>query len=90
MFIGHFGAGLAAKKPASSVSLGTLFLAAQWLDLVWPVLLLLNIEHVEINPSRADCLRVGRKDRRTADQVRRDAVRCGYGHIYRPVAGGGI
>jgi hypothetical protein len=50
MFIGHFGAGLAGKKPGKDISLGTLFMAAQWLDLVWPVLVLLNIEIVKINP----------------------------------------
>jgi hypothetical protein len=50
MFIGHFGIGLAAKKPAKSISLGTLFLASQWLDLIWPLLVILNIERVEINP----------------------------------------
>jgi len=50
MFIGHFGVGFAAKKPASKVSLGTLFMAAGWLDLIWPILLILNIENVQINP----------------------------------------
>jgi hypothetical protein len=50
MFIGHYGVGLAAKKPAPAISLGTLILAAQWLDLIWPILLLLNIEHVTIHP----------------------------------------
>ena len=50
MFIGHYGVGLAAKKPAKSISLGTLFLAAQWLDLIWPILVLLNIEHVVVEP----------------------------------------
>lgn len=34
MFIGHFGAGLAAKKMGKTVSLGTLFMAAQWIDLI--------------------------------------------------------
>ncbi len=48
MFIGHFGIGFGAKKAAPTVSLGTLFLAAQFLDLLWPVLLLLDIEHAEI------------------------------------------
>lgn len=48
MFIGHYGVGLAAKK-ASTVSLGLLFLACQFLDLLWPTLLLLNVEHVSIN-----------------------------------------
>lgn len=50
MFIGHFGLGFGAKKAASSVSLGTFFIAAQFLDLLWPVLLLLNVEHAVIKP----------------------------------------
>ncbi|MBU2491802.1 MAG: metal-dependent hydrolase [Bacteroidetes bacterium] len=50
MFIGHFGAGFAGKKITHKPSLGTLFLAAQFIDLIWPVLLLLGIERVEIDP----------------------------------------
>jgi membrane-bound metal-dependent hydrolase YbcI (DUF457 family) len=50
MFIGHFGAGFGAKKFAPTVSLGTLFLAAQWADLIWPLLLLLGWEQVVIDP----------------------------------------
>jgi len=50
MFIGHYGIGLAAKKPAKTMSLGTFFLASQWLDLIWPILVLLNIEQVVISP----------------------------------------
>ena len=50
MFIGHFAAGMAAKKIQPTLSLGTLFLAAQFLDLLWPTLLLLGIEHVIISP----------------------------------------
>jgi hypothetical protein len=50
MFIGHFGVGLAAKRIVGSVSLGTLVLATQFIDLLWPALLLLGIEHVEIDP----------------------------------------
>ncbi len=50
MFIGHFGAGLAAKSIAPKASLGALFIAAQFLDLLWPTLLLLDIEHVRIVP----------------------------------------
>lgn len=48
MFIGHFGVGLGAKKAAPRISLGTLFLAAQFLDLLWPTFLLLGWEHVAI------------------------------------------
>jgi len=50
VFIGHFGVGLGAKKVAPRISLGTLFLAAQFLDLVWPLFLLLGIERVTIDP----------------------------------------
>jgi hypothetical protein len=50
MFIGHFGAGFAGKKFSKSASLGTYFMAAQWIDLVWPILVLLGIEKVEIKP----------------------------------------
>jgi hypothetical protein len=50
MFIGHFGVGFGAKSVAPEVSLGWLFLAAQFLDLLWPTLLLLGIEHVRIVP----------------------------------------
>lgn len=51
MFIGHFGLALGAKKVNPSVSLGMLFLAAQFIDLLWPTFLLLDAEHVEITPS---------------------------------------
>ena len=50
MFIGHFAIGMAAKKIEPAVSLGTLFLSAQFLDLLWPTLLLLDFEHVSIEP----------------------------------------
>ncbi len=49
MFIGHFGIGLGAKKIAPEVSLGTLFVASQLLDLLWPTFLLFGWEHVSIN-----------------------------------------
>jgi len=51
MFIGHFGVGFAAKKAIKKTSLGTLFLASQFVDLLWPILLILGIEKVEINPA---------------------------------------
>jgi len=44
MFIGHFGLSFAAKKAAPKVSLGMLFVATQFVDLVWPLLLVLNVE----------------------------------------------
>ena len=50
MFIGHFGVAFGAKSIAPKVSLGSLFLAAQFLDLLWPTLLLLGVERVRIVP----------------------------------------
>ncbi len=50
MFLGHFGLAFAAKKPAPRASLGTLLMAAQFLDLLWPALLLLGVEHARIVP----------------------------------------
>jgi len=50
MFIGHFGVGLAAKKIDNKPSLGTLFMASQFIDLLWPLLLLVGLEHVIIEP----------------------------------------
>jgi len=52
MFVGHYAVALAAKRAAPSVSLGTLFLAAQFADLLWPTLVLAGIEIVEIDPGR--------------------------------------
>lgn len=50
MFIGHFAVGFAAKTAAPRVSLGTLFLAAQFIDLLWPSFLLMGLERVRIEP----------------------------------------
>jgi len=46
MFVGHFGAAFGSKRLAPRISLGTLFLSFQWADLIWPILLLLGVEHV--------------------------------------------
>jgi hypothetical protein len=48
MFIGHFAVAFATKKVAPKASLGTLVLAAAFLDVVWPVLVLLGIERFRI------------------------------------------
>jgi hypothetical protein len=50
VFIGHFGVALAAKKAAPRTSLGTLVMAAQFADLLWPIFLLLGVEQVAIAP----------------------------------------
>jgi hypothetical protein len=50
MFIGHFGVAFGAKKFVPRVSLGTLILASQFIDLLWPLLLLVGLEQVDIVP----------------------------------------
>ena len=50
MFIGHTAVAFAAKKAAPRTSLGVLMGAVMLLDLIWPVFLLLGIEHVRIHP----------------------------------------
>ncbi len=58
MFIGHNAVGFASKRTAPRTSLGWLMAAPMLLDLVWPVLLLLGIEHVGIRPAAASKLEV--------------------------------
>jgi hypothetical protein len=50
LFIGHFAVGFGAKRIAPRVSLGTLFLATQFVDLLWPILVITGLEHVRIEP----------------------------------------
>jgi len=50
VFVGHAAIALAAKKRASTVSLGWLMAAAFGLDLIWPVFVLLGVEHFSIVP----------------------------------------
>jgi hypothetical protein len=50
VFIGHFGVALAAKRAAPRTSLGTLVMAAQFLDLLWPLFLLMGVERVDVAP----------------------------------------
>jgi len=50
MFIGHYGVALAAKKGAPKTSLGALVLAAQFLDVLWPIFILGGLEQVTISP----------------------------------------
>jgi membrane-bound metal-dependent hydrolase YbcI (DUF457 family) len=54
MFIGHFAVSFAAKKAAPKVSLATLFLATQFVDFLWPFLLLMNVEKVAIVPGHTE------------------------------------
>ena len=48
MFLGHYGVAFALKRAEPKLSLGTLFLAAQLLDLLWGIFLLLGWEHARI------------------------------------------
>jgi hypothetical protein len=50
MYLGHFAVGFGAKSAAPRTSLGTLFLAAQFVDLLWPTFLLLGLESVRVAP----------------------------------------
>jgi hypothetical protein len=50
MFVGHYGVAFATKKADASIPLWVLFLAVQWLDVIWAPLVLLGIEHVRIVP----------------------------------------
>ena len=50
MFLAHFGVAFAAKRAAPKTSLGTLVLAAQLADILWPIFLLLGWEKVRIAP----------------------------------------
>jgi len=50
VFPGHFGVAFAAKRATPRTSLGTLVFAATFLDLLWPILLLLGVERVQIVP----------------------------------------
>src|SRR5262245_59954891 len=50
MFLGHMAVGLAAKRANPRVSLAAWFMAVQLVDLIWPIMLLLGLEHVRIAP----------------------------------------
>jgi hypothetical protein len=52
MILGHYGVALAAKRISKKTSLGTLILAAQWADELWPLLLLSGAEHVRVVPGK--------------------------------------
>lgn len=49
MFLGHYAVALAAKRAAPATSLGTLFLASVFIDLLWPALLLAGVERARVD-----------------------------------------
>ncbi len=50
MFLGHYALGFGAKKLTPYTSLGTLLLAAELVDLIWPTFLMLGVETVRVVP----------------------------------------
>ena len=51
MLIGHYGAAFALKSAERRVSLGVLFVATQFVDMLWIVLVLAGAEKVRLSPS---------------------------------------
>ena len=51
MFIGHFAVGIAGRRLTPRAGLGWWFASVAFLDIVWPVLLLLGLEHAELSGS---------------------------------------
>jgi hypothetical protein len=62
VFIGHFAVAFAAKKLSPRTSLGTLMVAAQWIDFLFPVFILLGLEHAGIKPGANVFLRLDLSD----------------------------
>jgi hypothetical protein len=50
MFVGHYGVSFAAKPVAPRVPLWVWFIAVQWMDIVWSILVLLGVEKLHIVP----------------------------------------
>jgi len=50
MFLGHYGVAFAAKRIEPRVSLGTYGFGAQFLDELWPILVLAGLEHARPVP----------------------------------------
>ena len=50
MFVGHYSVSFATKKADPSIPLWVLFIAVQWLDVLWAPFVLLGIEKVRIVP----------------------------------------
>jgi hypothetical protein len=50
MFVGHYGVSFAMQPAARRVPLWVWFIAVQWLDVVWSLLVLLGVEKLRIVP----------------------------------------
>jgi len=58
MFIGHYGVGLALKKADNKISLGLLFFAVSFIDLLHYIFVFIGIESVEIVPGFSEWIPV--------------------------------
>jgi LexA-binding, inner membrane-associated putative hydrolase len=89
MFIGHIALALAAKRATPRASLATLFLAAQWADILWPIFLALGIEEVRILPDGRPFLQLDFISYPYSHSLLALAVwGLLFGIVYRAVAGG--
>ncbi|MGH9882081.1 MAG: hypothetical protein ACRD6N_11650, partial [Pyrinomonadaceae bacterium] len=50
MFVGHYGPSFAAKAMKKAIPMWMLFIAVQWVDVLWSFFVLLGIEKVRIVP----------------------------------------
>ena len=50
MFIGHYGPAFGAKAAVRQVPLWVLFIAVQWMDVVWSIFVMTGVEKVRIVP----------------------------------------
>ena len=50
MFVGHYGVAFGAKPSTPVVPLWAYFIAVQWLDVVWSILVLCGVEKLHIIP----------------------------------------
>jgi hypothetical protein len=50
VFVGHYGPSLAAKALKKTIPLWVLFIAVQWVDILWSIFVLMGIEKVRIVP----------------------------------------
>jgi hypothetical protein len=50
MFVGHLAVGIAAKKVEPKIPLGVLVAASFGIDLIWPLLVLVGVEVVRVDP----------------------------------------
>src|SRR2546423_11192316 len=50
VLLGHYGLAFAASRATPRTSVGTLFFASEFLDELWPILVLLGVEQLRVVP----------------------------------------